>query len=364
MPREPRTILTVNAGSSSVRLALFQVKREDVLLLRSTREATPEPRAVVLERFLAGDDGVAAVAHRIVHGGTSLHTTCEIDAAVTAEVARVASLAPLHNPAALTWVDICRQRLPAARGLAVFDTEFFADLPEVAATYALPTRLRSRWGLRRLGFHGLAHRSMLQAFARLAPARCHRVITLQLGSGCSMAAILDRRAVDTSMGFTPLEGLVMGSRCGDLDPGVVLFLSRYAGMDHDEIERVLNDESGLLGLSGISSDFRALLEDRSPAARLALDVFCYRVRKYVGAYVAVLGGCDALLVGGGAGEHLPELRSRMLAGLEGLGLVLDGDVNAGARAPGRITSSAGSVEGWVVPTDEERVLAEEAARHL
>jgi acetate kinase len=355
------TILTVNAGSSSIRLGLFTAGAGDsaAVRVRTTHAASAVPDAATLAGFIAGAS-VDVVVHRVVHGGPRLRATCLLDDATTAEIERATPLAPLHNPAALAWARLGRQQLPGPPALAAFDTGFFATLPPVAATYALPAELRAGGDLGRLGFHGFAHRSMWDALRALAPARAGRVISFQLGGGCSVAALRDGVPVDTSMGFTPTEGLVMATRSGDLDPGLVLHLLRDRGLDAAELDRILSERSGLAGLADGRSDVRALLEAQDPAARLALDVYGYRARKYLGAYVAALGGCDAVLFGGGAGEHAPALRHRILAGLEVLGIELDDGANASARAPARITKAASRVDAWVVPTDEETVLAREA----
>jgi acetate kinase len=352
-------VLTVNAGSSSVRLALFARSGGQPARRASARhEGHPRDAAQVIETLRRDcPEPIQLVAHRVVHGGVSLRRTCPIDTAVERAIAEASVLAPLHNPATLAWIDACRQLLPDARPVAVFDSGFFSTLPAAAATYALPQALRAR--APRLGFHGLAHRSMAEALRRCAPTRTGRVITFQLGGGCSAAALRDGQPVDTSMGFTPLEGLVMGTRAGDLDPGLLVHLLADTGWAPAELKRVLAEEAGLVGLAG-TSEVSALLARSDEAAAQALDVFCYRIKKYLGAYLAALGGCDAVAFGGGIGEHVPAVRARALAGLEGLGLRLDPAANDAARAPARITHPASAVEAWVVPTDEETVLAEEA----
>jgi acetate kinase len=294
----------------------------------------------------------------VVHGGHR-SVPARIDEALVREIEELASLAPNHNPLALGWIRAARSLWRSAPDLAAFDTAFFADLPPVAATYALPRELIRRHGLRRYGFHGLAHESMWRAFRALGRPENAKVITLQLGSGCSAAAIAGGRPLDTSMGFTPLEGLVMASRSGDLDPGLVLWLMRDAGYDGPALERLLADESGLLGLGGGSGDLRALLTSKEPDAVLALDVFVHRVRKYLGAYFAVLGGADAVLVGGGIGEHMPEIRSKIFARFEWAGAILDESANSTATsgtAPLHAPSS--DVELWSMAVDEESILAE------
>jgi acetate kinase len=354
------TILTVNAGSSSVRLALFAVHAgRPVAIARQRLERDGSPPARQLRAFLSAHPQVPErVAHRVVHGGPELTRSCLIDHACEAGIARAAALAPLHNPIALAWIAATRAALPHAIEVAAFDTAFFAALPEVAATYALPLELIRRYALRRYGFHGLAHEAMWRAHREAEP-EARKVISFQLGGGASAAAILDGRPVDTSMGLTPMEGLVMATRSGDLDPGLVTFLGREAQMSPVDIERLLDDESGLLGLSGESSDLRVLLASERPASRLAAQVYVQRARKYLGAYLAVLGGADAILFGGGVGEHLAEVRARILDGFAFCGLEIDPARNQ-APEPRRISADQSRISAWVVPVDEETRLAEEA----
>jgi acetate kinase len=320
----------------------------------------------MLRAFLKGHgiEAVTAVAHRIVHGGARLTAPCRIDAAVEAEIERLVPLAPLHNPRALEWIRACRALFGAETAqVAVFDTAIYAALPEVAATYALPRALCARHGIRRYGFHGLAHQAMGQRWRELQPnlRAGGRVISLQLGAGCSITAIRDGQVVDTSMGFSPLEGLVMATRSGDVDPGLLLFLQRAEGLTPERMEGLLNEESGLLGLSGVSGDMRALLDADDAGARLAVDVYCYRARKYIGAYLAALGGADAILFGGGVGEHAPEVRAQILTGLGGLGIVLDADANRTTIGAERCISQHSSAAGvWVIPVDEAVILAQAA----
>ncbi|HKQ30680.1 MAG TPA: acetate/propionate family kinase [Burkholderiales bacterium] len=354
------TLLTVNAGSSSLRLTAFS---RDGQMVATRHHAGTEAPPAALEEFLStpGIDAIEGVAHRIVHGGERLVQPCLIDVDIEAEIARLAPLAPLHNPAALKWIRLCRALLGAAvPQVAVFDTAFYAQLPEVARRYALPKALVQRHGLRRVGFHGLAHEAMWRRWRALRPdiADGGRVISIQLGAGCSVTAIDRGRAVDTSMGFTPLEGLVMATRCGDVDPGLLAFLQRAEGLTSEQLERLLNDQSGLLGLSGESADMKRLLASSQPDARLAIDVYCYRVRKYIGAYWAVLGDVEAILFGGGVGEQAPIVRRQILAGLESLGIVLDVAANEAARGTeARISHADSRVAVWVTTVDEAGVLA-------
>ncbi|MBI5751857.1 MAG: acetate/propionate family kinase [Hydrogenophilales bacterium] len=359
-------LLTVNTGSSSVRLALYASDGGMLSLLDERRisgEVQPEH---TLQDFI-GSVSVDAVAHRVVHGGERLAAPCVIDAAVEAEIERLAVLAPLHNPRALAWIRACREMLVTEiMQVAVFDTGFYAALPEVARSYALPQQLVQRLGLRRYGFHGIAHQVMWRRWRHLCPdiAAGGRVISLQLGAGCSISAVADGAPQDTSMGFSPLEGLVMATRSGDLDPGLLLYLLRIGKMSIDELDHLLNQESGLRGMAG-ESDMRKLLVSNEPAAQLAVELYCYRARKYVGAYLAALGGADAIMFGGGVGEHAPEIRERILAGMEWAGIVLDRERNhAAIGAEARISRDDSPVAVWTIAVDEAQLMAEEAASLL
>lgn len=359
-------ILTVNAGSSSVRLAAFgDGGARRIAAAHHDRPGT-EPREL-LEDFLRGH-GLAKVSiasHRVVHGGERFRAPLRVDGAVEREIERLAAIAPLHNPPALRWLREARAVLgPDVPHVAVFDTAFYADLPAAATTYALPRELAARHGLRRYGFHGIAHDAMGRRWRQLhgdaGPEA--RLISLQLGAGCSITATRGGRAVDTSMGFTPLEGLVMATRSGDVDPGLLLHLQRTGGMTAEALERMLNRDSGLRGISGASGDMRELLASRDPAARLAIEVYCRRARKYVGAFLAVLGGADAILFGGGVGEHAPEIRARILEGMAWAGIALESPRNGAANSGEARIDAGGPVQVWVIPVDEAAILAEEAFR--
>ncbi len=337
-------ILTVNVGSSSIKLDRFDGRssppRHVVTLRLDAGAALPDPLA-----------RPAIVVHRVVHGG-ELARAAFIDADIEARIEAAASLAPLHNPPALAVIRACRQRFGASvPQLAVFDTAFFSDLPPAARTYALPRELTRAHAIRRYGFHGIAHQALWRAWRDNA-GRGGRVVTLQLGAGCSAAAIADGKPLDTSMGFTPLEGLVMANRSGDVDPGLLLYLQRAAGLDAAQMEAVLATQSGLLGMAG-SADMRALLADDSPDAALAVDVYCHRVRKVIGAYAAVLGGLDGIVFGGGVGEHASPIRARVLADLEWLGMRIDAAANGAAAGQASRISAAGSAcQAWVCAVDE------------
>jgi acetate kinase len=294
-------ILTLNTGSSSVRMVAFGPGAGGTL----TRQASghyvldrDRPDAM-LRRFLDEHalGGMDVAAHRVVHGGARLQGPCVIDAAVEAEIERLIPLAPLHNPPALAWIRAARAVLGAGvPQVAVFDTAFYAALPEAARAYAIPRALAAKHGLRRYGFHGLAHEAMWRRWRELRPEVPDggRVISLQLGAGCSMTTIRDGRPLDTSMGFSPTEGLMMATRSGDVDPGLITYLQQHEGLTSAATEALLNRESGLLGVAG-EADMRALLAREDADAKLALEMYCRRARKYLGAYLALLGGADAIL---------------------------------------------------------------------
>jgi acetate kinase len=342
-------ILTLNVGSSSIKLDRFD-------------GAVTPPRRIAALRLAAGEPlpadlgAPAIVVHRVVHGG-DVAQPLRMDAAVEARIEAFAPLAPLHNPPALAVIRACRQRFgESVPQLAVFDTAFFADLPAAAQSYALPRELVRAHGIRRYGFHGIAHRALWRAW-QANTGRGGRVVTLQLGAGCSAAALRDGRPLDTSMGFTPLEGLVMATRSGDVDPGLLLHLQRVAGLGAAQLERLLDTQSGLLGMAG-SGDMRALLADRSPDAALAIDVYCQRVRKIIGAYAAVLGGLDGVVFGGGVGENAAEIRSRILGDMDWLGVRIDAATNDAAAGPAsRISATGSGCEAWVFEVDEAEELA-------
>ena len=367
-------ILTVNAGSSSVRLAAF--RGPDLEPLASARYETGTDVAGQLAGWLGllAIPTPTVVAHRLVHGGARYTAPCLIDPALLGELPALSAIAPLHNPPAIALIHAARSCLgDSLPQVAVFDTGFYRNLPAAARSYALPAALCTAHDLRRYGFHGLAHEALLTAWGERRDAAWQqgrppaRVISLQLGAGCSITASVNGAPIDTSMGFSPLEGLVMATRCGDLDPGILLYLLREAGMPLRDLDALLNRESGLLGLSGVSGDVSRLLATDSDAARLALDVYCRRITRYIGAYLALLGGADAILFGGGVGENVPVIRERVLATLGFAGVNVDttanlrycGD-NQAATGDGRISPADSPVEVWVIPVNEARVMARAA----
>jgi acetate kinase len=390
-------ILTINCGSSSLKAGVFggvsplELSQEAGITVEAigstptgtlTRSAgTSAPfavrrkgydgalaDAVVCLRREGMLEGLSGVGHRVVHGGPWHGAPALLDAATVASIEEATDLAPLHNRPALEAVRAAQTAFPTTPQVAVFDTGFFQDLPAVARTYALPSAVSEKLGIRRYGFHGLAHESMARRYRELTGSASGRVVTLQLGSGCSAAAILDGRPIDTSMGFTPLEGLVMRTRSGDLDPAVPGYVAEHLGWSAAKVERMLNEESGLAGMSGTDGDVRSILkleEAGDERAKLALDLFCYRACKYVGAYAAALGGLDAIVFGGGIGEHSPEMRRRIARSLGWLGLDFDDGRNENPSAFGGLISADGSrVRCFVVEVDEAGILAEETARCL
>jgi acetate kinase len=312
---------------------------------------------------------VDAVGHRVVHGGEQFREPVVIDDDVVAAIDRLSEFAPLHNPGSIAGIRGARAMLGSDTPMvAVFDTAFHRSIPPRAASYAIDPELARKHGIHRYGFHGIAHASLagICAAAVNRPLAELRLITLQLGNGCSATAIDRGRSVDTSMGFTPLEGLVMGTRSGDLDPAVVGHLVRKEGLSVDEVECLLNERSGLLGVSGLSHDMRELLTaaEGNPDSRaaLALDMFCYRIRKYIGAYLAVLGGADALVFGGGIGERSAVIRARICEGMDWCGIRLDTARNLAAVgiAPGtamKISEEGAPLACYVAGVDEEVEIA-------
>ncbi|MEO1498071.1 MAG: acetate kinase [Planctomycetota bacterium] len=311
--------------------------------------------------------GPELVAHRVVHGGERFHAPTPIDDEVLEELDRLTPLAPLHNPANVLGVRLMRERFPEAKHVAVFDTAFHQTMPPRAYRYALPRELTTEHGVRRYGFHGSSHRWAAGRAAEMLhkPIDQLKTIVLHLGAGASACAVDGGRSIDTTMGLTPLEGLVMATRGGDVDPGVLLHLQRQLGYDTDRIDRLLNRESGLVGLCG-AGDLRDVLRrgsDGDEDAQLALDVYCYRIAKCVGAYKVALGGADAIVFTAGVGEHSPEVRRRVCEQLAVLGVTLDPSLNTAQSVADRlITDVASSVAVMVIGANEELQLAREASR--
>jgi acetate kinase len=362
------TLLTVNTGSTSVKLALYEMRPTGTPERRSEEQHSGhdlDARALLGALAAKLPAPPRAVAHRVVHGGTRFTRPTPVDPQVITAIEALSPLAPLHNPVALRWLKAARELWGAdTPQVAVFDTAFFANLPRHAAEYALPPQLGVERGVRRYGFHGLAHEAMWRRWCALYPdlPAGGRLITLQLGGGCSMAAIDCGRPLDTSMGFSPLEGLVMATRAGDLDPAVVPYLERQLALSGDAVIELLNNQAGLAGLSASDANPAQLLADPAPRSQFAVELYCYRIRKYLGAYLAVLGGCDGIVFGGGVGEHVPGVRARALTGLAWAGVALDPALNDAARGgDARISAARGAVRVHAVATDEESVLVDAAA---
>jgi acetate kinase len=402
-------ILVLNVGSSSLkfqlidtdaaridgnadrRLARGQIERiggEAIWSFRagdapSTKGSDPmrDHRAAIefLLAWLIRDDSgveirslaeIGAVGHRIVHGGERFVRSVPIDDAVMRGIEETIELAPLHNPANLKGVQAVAAVLgPAVPQVAVFDTAFHHTLPERAFLYAIPYSLYRRHRVRRYGFHGTSHRYVSYRWRQLTgtPRERERIITLHLGNGCSACAIVGGESIDTSMGFTPLEGLVMGTRSGDLDPALLDYIAEKEGLSLAGVETLLNKQSGLLGISGLTNDMRELLaeaeEHDDRRAWLAIEIFCYRVRKYVGSYLAAMGGADAICFAGGIGENAPAVRAMICEGLEWAGIRVDDSQNhALVGAEGRISPEGAHPEVWVIPTDEELLIARDTFR--
>jgi acetate kinase len=364
-------ILTLNSGSTSVKLAVYDTAGGTVPARIASEHHSGseiEPRKVLADFLRKLGSPPDVVAHRVVHGGTRFTAPVRIDAGVIGEIHKLSELAPLHNPKALEWIEAARAECGGeVVQVAVFDTSFFSGLPRTAAEYALPARIGVDHGVRRYGFHGLAHEAMWHRWCELYPAlpMGGRLITVQLGGGCSITALDRGRPVDNSMGFSPLEGLVMATRSGDIDPSVLPYLEKRLGLSSEQLEKLLNTESGLAGLSGKNGNPSELLADSAPASQFAVELYCYRLRKYIGAFCAVLGGCDGIVFGGGVGEHSPEVRERALAGMGWAGIELDLAANSAARGAEAAIQSAGSkVRVQVIPVDEEVVMVRGAAEVL
>ncbi len=388
-------VLAVNCGSSSVKFALVAADGADERVLARgaverlgagarlafTRDGQPpvaaaaavDDQAGAVARILAWLEAEPlpppdAVGHRVVHGGPRLVAPTRLDDAVVAAIEALEPLAPLHNHPSLAGIRACRAALRAPM-VAVFDTAFHATLPEHAARYAIPPDLADRHDVRRYGFHGISYAWATARYAVLAgvpPARA-TLVALHLGAGASAVAVRDGASVETSMGLTPLEGLVMATRSGDVDPALVGYLARRERVSVEDVERWLNERSGLRGLSGGTTDMRDLVAraGQDARARLAVEVFCHRARKYLGAYLAVLGGAPAVVFTGGIGAHQPEIRRRICADMAWCGLTLDDAKNrATVGVEGTISAPGAAVRVLVIPADEERMIAREVAATL
>jgi acetate kinase len=395
MPETNTKILVCNAGSSSLKFSLFDAEEEVLLaeggidwIKKPTRlvfrqagqleireelklEKHTDAVARIFDDLQAGPSPVLhsveelrAVGHRVVHGGERYTSAVLITAEVKRAIEELTELAPLHNPASLDGINAVEQVLPEIPQVAAFDTAFHATLSEAARTYPLPQKWTREWRIRRYGFHGLSHSYCASQAAKMIGRRDLRLVIAHLGNGASVSAVRDGVCVDTSMGFTPLEGLMMGTRSGSVDPGVLIYLLRHKGLRVDALDKVLNYESGLLGISGISSDLRQILSDlpHNPDARLAVDVYVHRIVKTIGAMAATLGGIDALVFTAGVGEGSPEIRKRVCEKLKHLDLEPDQAANENCKPDADISMPASPARILVIATREDLTIMRETRR--
>lgn len=387
--------LVLNCGSSSIKYKLFDMESGKVMAqggierigLSGTllKMVDSNNEKITIEKDIAGhEDGIAfilsvltdakygclkaydeieAVGHRVVHGGEKFASSVLIDDEVIANVKECAKLAPLHNPANLEGIYAMQKILPNVPQVAVFDTAFHQTIPDYAYIYGLPYDLYTKYGVRRYGFHGTSHRYVSHRACEIlgVPYDQQRIITAHIGNGGSITAIKNGKSADTSMGLTPAEGLLMGTRCGDVDPGILTFIMNKEGLNAGQLSNLINKNSGVLGISGVSSDMRELeaaINEGDPRAMLAMNVFCYRIKKYIGAYAAAMGGVDIIVFTGGVGENQCTMRKAVCQNMEYMGISIDDSKNHGMRSKEMVISTPNSkVTVIVVPTDEEYVIA-------
>lgn len=394
-------ILVLNCGSSSIKFQLFNMTNKSILIKGIAEKVGLKGSFVRIEKqngekvmfegeiidHLVGIDYILgiitsqkhgcikslgeidAVGHRVVNGGERFSSSVFITDEVISEVERFCEIAPLHNPANLKGINAIKLLIPAMPQVAVFDTAFHQTLPPYAYMYAIPYSLYKKYGIRKYGFHGMSHYYISRRACEIlnVDIATQRIITIHLGNGASMAAVKNGKSIDTSMGFTPLEGLIMGTRSGDLDVGVVTFIMGKEEIGLSAIGTLVNKQSGILGITGVSSDMRevedAAFKQNNSRAILGLNMYSYRVKKYIGAYSAVLGGVDIIVFAGGIGENGPEMRESICSGLEYLGMEIDKEKNNGLKSKEAIISTPSSkVKILVVPTNEELVIAEDTMR--
>jgi acetate kinase len=389
-------ILVINAGSSSVKLTLYNTQDNNALAsgnverigrdgtrlhyanlrgdnvkraitLEDTTAAIGELTSLLVEKrigVIASTKEISAIGHRVVHGGERITAPTLITEQVKKIIVDYFKLAPLHNPPNMAGISACEAHFPGVPQVAVFDTAFHTTLPDYAYVYGLPYQLYQEDKIRRYGFHGTSHQYVSQtaAVSLNQPLTTIRLISCHLGNGCSITAVKEGKSIDTSMGFTPLEGLIMGTRCGDLDPAIVFYLMEHKQLDVEHINQLLNKQSGLLGLAGIgSNDLRDILSAKKEGhqqAKLAVNAFIYRIKKYIGAYTAAMGGLDVIVFTAGIGENSAKVRYMVCAGLKDIGIILDHQKNAAADGKCcQIQHDRSRVKVMVIPTDEERAIA-------
>ncbi|WP_150843569.1 MULTISPECIES: acetate kinase [unclassified Clostridium] len=387
-------VLVINCGSSSLKYQLINMETEESLaqglverigiegsiltqkvpgrdkyIIEQPMADHKDAIKLVLDALVDGNHGVissmdeiSAVGHRVVHGGEKYSESVVIDDAVMESLEECVKLAPLHNPANIIGINACKSLMPNTPMVAVFDTAFHQTMPKTAYMYPLPYELYTKYGIRKYGFHGTSHKYVSAECAKLMgkDIKDVKIITCHLGNGASLAAIKDGHCVDTSMGFTPLEGIAMGTRCGNIDPAIVTFLMNEGKMTAKEVDNLMNKQSGVLGLSGVSSDFRDIedaAKEGNERAILALNVYNYRVREMIGAYAAAMGGVDAVVFTAGLGENAIETRAEICKGLEFLGIEIDDAKNNVRGKSTEVSKDGAKVKVFVIPTNEELVIA-------
>jgi acetate kinase len=391
-------ILVINAGSSSLKYQLIDMGRDIVLakglcdrigldgaiVKQTAHDGRETIRTVPMKNHsdaivevvneltgencgvIAGMDEISAVGHRVVHGGEKFFQSVVIDDEVMKAIEATAELAPIHNPPNITGIRACQEIMPGKPQVAVFDTAFHQTIPDFAYMYALPYEYYQKYQLRKYGFHGTSHKYVSERAAAFLgkPVEELKIVTCHLGNGSSIAAVDGGKVVDTTMGFTPLDGLAMGTRCGTIDPAVVTFLMKKEGIDAERMDVIMNKQSGMLGVSGVSSDFRDLhkaMDEHNERARLALSMFCYQVRKKIGAYAAAMDGLDAIVFTAGVGENNPYVRYESTIGLDFMGVAVDEAKNNERGGERDVSADNARVRTLVIPTNEELAIAREPA---
>ncbi|MBU3153834.1 acetate kinase [Clostridium estertheticum] len=387
-------ILVINCGSSSLKYQLIDMENEQCValglveriatkksiltqkvdgkkyIIEEPMENHTDAIRVVLGALVDQEHGVikdlseiGAVGHRVVHGGEKYANSVMLDDEIMKGLEECTKLAPLHNPANIIGISACKVLMPNTKMVAVFDTAFHQTIPEVAYMYPLPYWLYTDHGVRKYGFHGTSHKYVSDKAAQMMgkDIKKLKLITCHLGNGASICAIQNGKSVETSMGFTPLEGMAMGTRCGSIDPAILIYMMKELKLTVDEVDNLMNKESGLLGVSGVSSDFRdvnsAATNDGNQRAQLAIDIFCYKAKKFIGAYAAVMGGVDAIIFTAGLGENSSKIREGVCAGLEFLGAVLDKSKNNISGIEAEVNTDDSKTKILVIPTNEELVIA-------
>jgi len=386
-------ILVINCGSSSIKFKLFEMPEETLLAEGIVEKIGEEVSFFTLKtenktekqeikipthskgleliaksltdrknNIISSIDEIKGIGHRVVHGGEGFDRSVAIDNFVIKRIEEYQDLAPLHNPHNLTGIRAAIKFFPGSVQVAAFDTAFHTTIPPVSYIYGIPYRYYEKYKIRRYGFHGTSHRYVARRTAKIMGLGKYdiNVITCHLGNGCSITACKNGKSVDTSMGLTPLEGLLMGTRTGDIDPGVIFYIAGKEGLSVDEINKIFNKKSGLLGISGLSNDFRNLMKNiENPRVKLAIDIFCYRIKKYVGSYMAVLGKVDAISFTAGIGENVPYVREKSLENLENFGIEIDKEKNEKmvGRKEGGISKDSSKIKVFVIPTNEELRIA-------